>query len=146
MAEKKYIQFAHDMLKNMTKIYAAEWIDIVIIHEEQTIGSRKLDLVGEKIVDDVKYKIFFEVESSSPTSKYIDEYLDFLKEQKAFGGYLIAPVNKRESRYWDDPRFQYRRELQILPVKEIYQYLLNHYYFEIGVLNERLVITLIPTS
>jgi len=62
---KKVVEIPHQLLKEIVKIWAEKELDISRIYEEQTINGRKLDLVGEKIIEDVDepLKVFFEIET-----------------------------------------------------------------------------------
>lgn len=114
---KVIIEPPHQLLKELVKVWIERSSDIARVYEEQIIGERKLDLVGEKMVSgfDEPFKVFYEIETEVPKSAYINEYLDFCKKHKPLKAYLIAPIQKEELRYWDDERFRFRRTLTVKP-------------------------------
>lgn len=141
---KIIINFPHQLLEELVKIWAERFLDITRIYREQTIEGRKLDLLGEKMVSNVDepQKVFFEIETEVPKSRYINKYLEFCKKQKPFSAYLVAPIRREEYRHWDDERFTFRRTLEIVPIKTVWDYLNLHFYIRFETVKGKITLSL----
>lgn len=141
---KRQIQIGHQMLKQFVRIYAEDKGKASRIRYEKIVGGRKFDLVGEKD----NRKVLFEVEGERLKPEYVEEYFDFCKEKSPYSAYLVAPETIAETRRFREERRYYedRGAFLILPIKDIFDYVLGAYYLSWEIIDGKLTLVLSPKA
>lgn len=142
---KRVVELPHSMLKELVKVYGEGTLGIPRIYDKQEIDGRELDLVGEKEIKGEAYQVFFDIKTEITDPNYIEEYLEFCQRQKPLAAFLIMPVPKGETRYWEDERFKRRRKLNVLPFATVHRSVFEFsYHVRYEIIDGKLALTLEP--
>lgn len=142
---KRVIEIPYSMLRELVKVYAEGRLAIPRVYEGQEIDGRKLDLVGEKEIKGEVHRVFFEIMAEITEPDYIEKYLDFCQKQKPLAAYLVMPVSRGETRYWEDENFRRKRELRVLSFVEMHRFVFDFgYHVRYEIIDGKLALTLEP--